>query len=55
MYDQIYNTSNEVVKSLKADKNYSFLVKNWNAIEVLKGGLRLKKLSPLICCDFFFM
>lgn len=27
MYDQIYNTSNEVVKSLKADKNYSFLIK----------------------------
>ena len=55
MYDQIYNTSNEVVKSLKADKNYSFLVKNWNAIEVLKGGLRLKNSSPLICCDFFLL
>ena len=30
MYNQIYNTSKEFLKSLKADKKYSFLVKNWN-------------------------
>ena len=53
MYNQIYNTSKEFLKSLKANKKYSFLVKNWNAIEVLKGGLRLKNSSPLICYDFF--
>lgn len=41
MYNQIYNTSSEFVKSLKADKNYCFLVKDWNGKRGPKRHLSL--------------
>lgn len=41
MYNQIYNTSREFVKSLKADKNYCFLVKDWNSKRGPKRHLSL--------------
>lgn len=53
MYDQIYNTSNEVVKSLKADKNYSFLVKNWNSKRGTKRRLTFEKIIALNLLRFF--
>ena len=41
MYNQIYNTSREFVKSLKADKKYCFSVKDWNGKRGPKRHLSL--------------
>ena len=45
MYNQIYNISNDFVKFLTADKNYSFLVKNWNGKRGPKRRLSIEKVT----------
>ncbi len=53
MYNQIYNTSNKFLKSLKADKKYSFLVKNWNGKRGTQRRLTLEKVIALNLLRFF--
>ena len=47
MYNQIYNTSREFVKSLGSDKAYCFGVKNWNDKRDPKRRLNLEKVIAL--------
>lgn len=53
MYNKLYSTSNEFVKRLKADKNYSFLVKTWNGRRGPKRRLSLEKVIALNLFRFF--
>ena len=53
MYNQIHNTSNKFVKSLKTDKKYSFLVKNWNGKRGTQRRLTLEKVIALNLLRFF--
>ena len=53
MYNQIHNTSKEFVKSLKTDKKYSFLVKNWNGKRGTQRRLTLEKVIALNLLRFF--
>ena len=53
MYNQIHNTSKEFLKSLKADKKYSFLAKNWNGKRGTQRRLTLEKVIALNLLQFF--
>ena len=53
MYNQIYNITNEFVKSLTGDKCCSFLVKNWNEKRGTKRRLSLEKVIALNLLRFF--
>lgn len=53
MYKQLYNTSKDFVKSLKTDKNYYFLITNWNGKRGPKRRLTLEKVLALNLLRFF--
>ena len=53
MYNQIYNITNEFVKSLTGAKCRSFLVKNWNGKRGPKRRLSLEKVIALNLLRFF--
>ncbi len=53
MYNQIYNTSCDFVKSLRGDKNYSFLVKSWYGKRGPKRRLSPEKVIALNLLRFF--
>ena len=53
MYNQIYSISSEFVKSLKADKNYFFLIKNWSGKRGPKRRLSIEKVIALNLLRFF--
>ena len=53
MYNQIYSISSEFVKSLKADKNYFFLIENWSGKSGPKRRLSIEKVIALNLLRFF--
>ena len=47
MYNQVYNIINEFIKVLEQDKNYSFLLKNWNGKRGSKRRLSVTQVIAL--------
>lgn len=47
MYNQVYNIINEFIKVLEQDKNYSFLLKNWNGKRGPKRRLSVTQVIAL--------